>query len=64
MAGARAKKDRSNASDSGSRRGMRIEEGAQLSREILHCATRGLTRMDFLREVSSVLMEFCGCDAV
>ena len=64
MAGAHARKSRSDATGSGRRRGMRIEEGAQLSQAILRCANRGLTRMDFLREVSSVLMEFCDCDAV
>ncbi|MCK4342396.1 MAG: hypothetical protein KAY37_11815 [Phycisphaerae bacterium] len=64
MAGAHAKKNRPDATGSGKRRGMRIEEGAQLSQAILRCANRGLTRMEFLREVSSVLMEFCGCDAV
>ncbi len=64
MAGANTKKDRADATGSGRRRGMRIEEGAQLSQAILQCANRGLTRVEFLREVSSVLMEFCGCDAV
>ena len=64
MSGARTKKDGSDATGSGRRPGMRIEEGAQLSQAILQCANRGLTRMDFLREVSSVLMEFCDCDAV
>ena len=64
MTGAHAKKDSSAAAGAGKRRGMRIEEGAQLSQAILRSANRGLTRVDFLREVSSVLMEFCGCDAV
>jgi len=64
MAGAHMKKDGSDATGSGRRRGTRIEEGAQLSQAVLRCANRGLTRMHFLREVSSVLMEFCGCDAV
>ncbi len=64
MTGAHAKKDCSATTGSGRRRGMRIEEGAHLSQAVLHCANRGLTRMDFLREVSKVLMEFCDCDAV
>jgi len=36
----------------------------RLSREILHCANRGLPRMDFLREVSTMLMDASGCDAI
>ncbi len=43
---------------------MRIEEGARLSQAILDCANHNLTRVDFLREVSAVLLEYCGCDAV
>ncbi len=31
---------------------------------ILHCASRGLGRADFLHEVSNALMDFSGCDAV
>jgi two-component system NtrC family sensor kinase len=64
MASAHAKKDSSHARGSGRHRGMRIEEGAELSQAILRCANRGLTRTEFLREVSSVLTEFCGCDAL
>lgn len=64
MPDAHMKEDGSNVTGSGTRRGMRIEEGAQLLQAILRCANRGLARMDFLREVSGVLMEFCGCDAV
>jgi two-component system NtrC family sensor kinase len=64
MADAHTMKGRSDVTGSGGRGGMRIEQGAQLSQAILQCANRGLTRMEFLREVSSVLMEFCGCDAV
>ena len=43
---------------------MRIDEGAQLSQKILHLANHSLTRMGFLREVSSVLLEYCACDAI
>jgi signal transduction histidine kinase len=43
---------------------MRVEEGARLSRAILRRANRGLTKTDFLREVSSVLLDFCDCDAI
>ena len=43
---------------------MRIEDSVKLSRDILHWANRGLPRTDFLREVSNVLMDFTGCDAV
>jgi two-component system NtrC family sensor kinase len=53
-------------SDTGApgRRPIQLEDSASLSRRILRCAIRGLSRMDFLREVSEVLIEFSGCDAV
>jgi two-component system NtrC family sensor kinase len=35
-----------------------------VARRILRYANRGLPRVDFLRRVSKVLMEFSGCDAV
>jgi len=64
MSGSQAEKDRSDAAVPGEGCGMRIEDSVKLSREILHCANRGLPRPDFLREVSKVLMDFTGCDAV
>ncbi len=36
----------------------------RLSRAILHCANRGLPRIEFLGEVSQVLLDFSGCDAL
>ncbi len=41
-----------------------MRKGAELFQAILRCASRGLSRMDFLREVSQVLLKFCGCDAI
>lgn len=35
-----------------------------LSRQILDLSNRNLSRVDFLREISSVLIEFSGCDAI
>lgn len=64
MAGSQAEKDGSNAPEPRDGCGMRIEDSVKLSREILHWANRGLPRTDFLREVSKVLMDFTGCDAV
>lgn len=64
------KKDRSDNVRGGPRI-MRIEEGAGLSQAMslrqrarLRDASRQQTRMDFLRAASSVLLEYCGCDAV
>jgi len=64
MAGSQAKRDGLDAPGPGGGCGMRIEDSVRLSREILHWANRGLPRTDFLREVSKVLMDFTGCDAV
>ena len=36
----------------------------RLSQAILHCANRGLPRADFLREVSELVLDFSGCDAI
>ncbi len=36
----------------------------RLSQAVLHCANRGLPRADFLREVSELLLDFSGCDAI
>jgi two-component system, NtrC family, sensor kinase len=43
---------------------MRPEDSAKLSKAILRCASRGLSRADFLSEISRVLMDSSGCDAV
>ena len=56
--------DRSNTSPPGRRRPIRAEDSVRLSQAILHCANRGLPRADFLREVSELLLDFSGCDAV
>ncbi|NQS96896.1 MAG: hypothetical protein HQ591_00425 [candidate division Zixibacteria bacterium] len=36
----------------------------KLSHRLLHLANRGLLRIDFLREISNVLMDFSDCDEV
>ncbi len=41
-----------------------IEDSLRLSRAILHCANRGLPRAEFLGEVSKLILDFSGCDAV
>jgi len=43
---------------------MRADDSVRLSREILHCANRGLPRTEFLHEVSELLLDFSGCDAI
>ncbi len=48
----------------GRRRPIRVEDSVKLSQAILHCANRGLPRADFLREVSELLLDFSGCDAI
>ncbi len=48
----------------GRSRPIRPEDSARLSRTILHCASRGLARAEFLDEISKALMDFSGCDAV
>ncbi len=42
----------------------RAEDFRDLSHRILHYANRGGPTIDFLREVSKMLMDFSGCDAV
>ena len=64
MPGSQAEKDGSDAPVPRGGCGMRIEDSVKLSREILHWANRGLPRTDFLHEVSKVLMDSTGCDAV
>ena len=41
-----------------------VEDFRTLSHRILHYANRGVPAIDFLREVSKMLMDFSGCDAV
>lgn len=43
---------------------IRVEDSVRLSRAILHCANRGLPRVEFLREISQVLLDFSGSDAI
>ena len=52
------------ASVPGKRRPIRVEDSVGLSRAISHCANRGLPRIDFMREVSGLLLGFSGCDAI
>ena len=47
----------------GRRSPIRVEDSVRLSRAISQCANRGLPRIDFMREVSGLLLDFCGCDA-
>ncbi|MHC4698304.1 MAG: sensor histidine kinase [Planctomycetota bacterium] len=56
--------DDSNATAPGKRRPIRVEESVGLARAISDCANRGLPRIDFMREVSALLLDFCGCDAI
>ncbi|UCE58610.1 MAG: hypothetical protein JSU63_14340 [Phycisphaerales bacterium] len=56
--------DCSDVPDSTKRVPIRVEDSVALSRAILHCANRGLPRIDFLREISGVLLDFSGCDAI
>ncbi len=56
--------DYSNTSPKGRRRPIRAEDSVRLSQSILHCANRGLPRADFLQEVSELLLDFAGCDAI
>jgi two-component system NtrC family sensor kinase len=48
----------------GNPRRMRLGEGVRLSQAILDCANRHLGKLDFLREVSTVLLDFFACDAI
>jgi signal transduction histidine kinase len=52
------------AEETDKRRSLRLADSASLSRRILHCANRSLSRTDFLHEVSKTLMDFSTCDAV
>lgn len=42
----------------------KLEDFRDLTHRILHLALRGLLRIDFLHEVSKIMIEFSGCDAV
>jgi two-component system NtrC family sensor kinase len=64
MPGPAASNGRANPVGSGRRRGMRQSEGAQLSQAILRCANRCLGKLEFLREVSNAVFDFCACDAI
>jgi len=44
--------------------GKAADEFGALSRRILHCAGRGMSRVEFLRQVSGLILEFSGCEAV
>lgn len=41
-----------------------VREFRELAHRILHYANRGFLRTDFLREISKIIMDFSGCDAV
>ncbi|UCF33354.1 MAG: hypothetical protein JSV78_13580 [Phycisphaerales bacterium] len=55
---------RPEATSAGRRRGMRLGEGVRLSQAILDCANRQVGKLDFLREVSAILLDFFACDAI
>jgi two-component system NtrC family sensor kinase len=46
------------------RAGLRLQGFRELEFRILDVAGRGVLRFDFLREVSSMILDFSGCDAV
>jgi two-component system NtrC family sensor kinase len=64
MAGPSASKRRADAPVGDGRRAMRLDEGARLSQVILRRANRCVSRLDFLHEVSDVLLDYCACDAI
>ncbi|MDY7108730.1 MAG: ATP-binding protein [Planctomycetota bacterium] len=64
MTGARVNIDETAGAAAGRMQTGRTEDSLRLSRTILRFANRGLPRVDFLREVSQVLLDFSGCDAV
>ena len=57
-------KRRANATEQGGDLCGRAQDSVGLSRVILDCASRGLSRTGFLQEVAKALMTFSGCDAV
>jgi two-component system NtrC family sensor kinase len=64
MPGARANTEEPAHTGAGPLHPGRTEDSLRLSRTILRFANRGLARVDFLREVSQLLLDFSGCDAV
>ena len=54
----------SDASAPRRRRSICAEDSVRLSRAISDCAGRGLPRIRFLQEVSALLLDFSGCDAI
>ncbi len=58
------KKKTTKQGNRGSPAGKLSEDFRALSHEILNYANRGLPRIDFAREVSRMLVDFSGCDAV
>jgi len=57
-------KSSSSRSAPAGRRLLQIEDSLRLSRTILRCANRGLPRNEFLLEISAVLLDSSGCDAL
>jgi hypothetical protein len=55
---------RSKRMPAGDRRPRRPDRLSEVATKILHYANRGLPHIDFLREVSKMLMELSGCDAL
>lgn len=64
LAGSAMNKHESDSAAPGKRRPIRVEDSVSLSRAISQCANRGLPRLDFLRSVSTLLLDFSGCDAI
>ncbi|MBU0718548.1 MAG: hypothetical protein KJ749_09895, partial [Planctomycetes bacterium] len=62
--GAAMNEDHPNAFGYSRRGSIRVEDSVRLSRAILHCANRGLPRIEFLREISQVLLDFSDGDAI
>lgn len=56
--------DSSDSLTQGRRRPIRAEDSVALSQAILHCVNRGLPRTEFLREISQVILDFSGSDAI
>jgi signal transduction histidine kinase len=44
--------------------GKSLRSFVTLSREIMHLASQGIPRIEFLRDLSSLLLQFSGCDAL
>jgi len=50
--------------DSGNEKRKSLEDFRTLSIQFLHYANLGISQFDFLRHVTGLLLESCGCDAV